>query len=629
MNEDKIISDLFKSMEMIAEKKINDTDFPTILVGTVIERLFNSDSYSISYLNTEITASSIGGLYSKGDEVFIILPEGINKTKFILGNTNNRTPTFTFNGEGLSEKDLLQLQEIIKEIQDLTSDNIISPSEKQNLLIQWENIKKSYEEILELKKPYEGDINIDLLDVSYSNLKLEFDKIFSNMSDNTEIDGEAFRAMILGYLQLDKKARLDIQDALRKELTYKVDIFSTNGEAFKNNSIQTNLNAIVMKGKNIITESLPNSAIIWKKLDGSGNEIPGWSFIGRSVSITQDDVDGRQIFQVSIFIESAEVAKDIITIVDLNDIGALSVAVDIKESKAQIYNPEEKTYTPDYTVKNQILKAAASYAGKDISEKSTFTWSFNGVKVEDTDSRFIVDNSMLTIKKNILNPDTMSNGTIGLLVEYYIDEYQLTVDESRSFDFSCAKDGESPIIPMILTPKGTSIKNEGYDLQATFVLRRGEELITPSQINWFLSEDSIIWTPIALSSNMSTIAILRETINGVLHIKANCTYNGETFEASAVSFYDLLDSVNVSVIGSGIFKDGNPNTYTADIFLGQELIENPEEKYDIVWSITNETMRASLFNQSWPKRGQRISVLQEEIPDNNGVALVVNVFNKE
>ena len=84
MDQDKIVQDLFRSVELIAEKKISELDAPQVIVGTIIERLNNSDAYSISYLNTEITASSLGGLYNKGDEVFVLLPSGLNKTKFIV-----------------------------------------------------------------------------------------------------------------------------------------------------------------------------------------------------------------------------------------------------------------------------------------------------------------------------------------------------------------------------------------------------------------------------------------------------------------------------------------------------------------------------------------------------------------
>ena len=629
MDQDKIVQDLFKSMELIADKKISELDTPGVIVGNIIERLNNSDSYSISYLNTEVTASSLGGLYNKGDEVFILLPSGLNKTKFILGKTNNRTPTFTFNGEGLSEQDLALLQDIINEIQNLTSDNVISPVEKQTLQIQWQNIVKSYNEVMELVSPYKDEIDTSELEQSFNSLSILFTSILANMEESTPIDGEAFRNAVTAYLTLDKNIRLAVQAALREELTYKVDIFSSNGESFKNGVIETTLTAVVMRGKNIVTDVIGDTNIIWKKLNGMGEEISGWTRTGKSININQDDVDGKQIFQVSIQIDQAIVARDIVTIVDLNDIGNVSLSATTTRNKVQIYNPETGTFKPDYTVTNQQIAITAIYGGEDVTLDSVFTWYYNDEELTISDSRFVIGNDKLTIKKNLMNTTTITSMKMKAVVRYYNPDYQVDVDNIIEIDFSCVQDGETPILAQILAPKGTVIKNEGTDLSATAVLRQGNILLTPDSITWYSSNNTTTWTEIPLSANLNTIAILRETIDGTLHVKATVTYKSKTYDTAVISFADLLDTINPVIIGSGLFRDGSTNTYTADIYLGQDLVDDPEQYYDIVWSITNQQMRASLFNTDWPKRGKTITVSASEVPDNPGVALIVNVFKKD
>lgn len=629
MDQDKIVQDLFRSVELIAEKKISELDTPEIIVGSIIERLNNSDAYSVSYLNTEITASSLGGLYKKGDEVFILLPSGINKTKFILGKTNNRTPTFTFNGEGLSEKDLALLQDIINEIQNLSSDNVISPVEKQSLQVQWQNILNSYNEVMELVGPYSDKIDTAQLEESFNSLRTLFTMILANMEESTPIDGEAFRNAVAGYLALDKDIRLAVQAALREELTYKVDIFSSNGEAFKNGVIDTVLSAVVMRGKNIVTDAIGETNIIWKKLDGMGEEIPTWTKTGKSISINQDDVDGKQIFQVSIQIDAAIVARDIVTIVDLNDIGNVSLSFTTSKNKVQVYNPETGKFTPDYSVDNQEITITAIYGGEDVTLDSVFTWFYNNQEITLSDNRFTLNNNKLIIKRNLMNTINIPSMKIKVNVRYYNPDYQVDVDNIIEIDFSCVQDGETPILAQIIAPKGTVIKNEGVDLSATTILRQGNSLLTPSSIRWFSSDDTEVWTEIPLTRDLNTIAILRETINGTLHIKSEAYYKDDIYQSSVISFADLLDAVNPVIIGSGLFKDNTANTYTADIYLGQELVSDPELYYDIVWSITNQEMRASLFNGDWPKRGKTITVNASEIPDNPGIALILNVFKKE
>ena len=628
MNENKIITDLFQSMELIAEKKINEVDFPSVLVGTVVERVFNSDAYIVSYLNTEITASSMGGLFLKGDEVFILAPRGLNKTKFILGKTSNRTPTFTYNAEGLSEKDLQRLQEIVDAVQDMSSDNLITPVEKQSLSIQWQTIQKSYQEVLSMRDPYSDEIDSAPLTSAYLEIERLFVLVLADTSTTTSIEGENFREKVSMYLNLDKAMRISVQEALREEITYKVDIISSNGESFKNSVIDTNLSALIFRGKDNITINFSPDNIRWIKLNGEGQPIPGWSRNGQTVNITQEDVESKQIFKVGVYVEEAEVAQDIVTIVDLNDIGALSTTVTASLSKSQVYQPKESRFVPDYETTPILLSALGFYGGKEVTSQCSVEWYYNNTKIV-SDTRFTIANNSLTIKKNLMNADTLPNMKIRASIRYYHQDYQIDIDDQQDIDFSCVKDGETPIVASIFAPKGTMIKNEGMDLSATTVLRRGDEILTPDSIEWLLSEDSLVWRPISLSQNMSTIAILRETINGVLHIKSISNYKGEKYESQVVSFSDLLDSVNVSIIGSGFFKDYGTNTYTADIFLGQELVEDPESVYDIVWSITNETARASLFNTSWPKRGKRITVSSDEVPDNSGVALTINVLKRD
>ena len=629
MDQDKIVQDLFRSVELIAEKKISELDAPQVIVGTIIERLNNSDAYSISYLNTEITASSLGGLYNKGDEVFVLLPSGLNKTKFILGKTNNRTPTFTFNGEGLSEKDLALLQGIINEIQDLSSDNVISPIEKQSLQVQWQNIQKSYSEVMEMVKPYSDEIDTTQLKESFNSLQTLFLTILANMEVSTPIDGESFRNAVAGYLALDKDTRLAVQAALREELTYKVDIFSSNGETFKNGVIDTLLSAIVMRGKKIITDAIGPTNIIWKKLDGMGGEIPGWIRTGRSISINQDEVDGKQIFQVSIQVDQAIVARDIITIVDLNDIGNVSLSATTSKNKVQTYNPETGNFTPDYSVDNQEITITAVYGGEDVTLDSVFTWFYKDQEITSQDNRFTLKNNKLVIKKNIMDTTNNPSMKIKANARYYNPDYKVDVDNIIEIDFSCVKDGDTPILAQIIAPKGTVIKNEGIDLSATTILRQGNTLLTPSSIRWFSSSNSKTWTEIPLTRDLNTIAILRETINGTLHVKSEAYYKDDIYQSSVISFADLLDTVNPVIIGSGLFRDNTANTYTTDIYLGQELVSNPELYYDIIWSITNHEIGASLFNGNWPKRGKTITVQASEVPDNSGISLILNVFKKE
>lgn len=94
---------------------------------------------------------------------------------------------------------------------------------------------------------------------------------------------------------------------VKDDIVYKVEIHSTQGWVFKNGIINTRLNAIVYRGKDNITDMLPNTAFIWTKTDKDGNPDTSWNEAhanaGRSVQITSQDVYQRANLKCEINIE--------------------------------------------------------------------------------------------------------------------------------------------------------------------------------------------------------------------------------------------------------------------------------------------------------------------------------------
>ena len=116
--------ELFDAIRLIARNEIEKQSSTDTVIGTVIERVESSDAYKVSYQNIEILASSMGGRYNAGDSVYVMLPKGrLDGVKFIIGKTNDRTPTITTNANGLSASTLGMIQDIINNFNDLISDN--------------------------------------------------------------------------------------------------------------------------------------------------------------------------------------------------------------------------------------------------------------------------------------------------------------------------------------------------------------------------------------------------------------------------------------------------------------------------------------------------------------------------
>lgn len=91
-------------------------------------------------------------------------------------------------------------------------------------------------------------------------------------------------------------ALLELEN-LKEDIVYKVEISSSNGNIFKNGAITTVLTAKVYKGKEDITDTLDNTAFVWRKFDKNGMESTAWRNahlgMGKSITITHEDVQEK------------------------------------------------------------------------------------------------------------------------------------------------------------------------------------------------------------------------------------------------------------------------------------------------------------------------------------------------
>lgn len=105
------------------------------------------------------------------------------------------------------------------------------------------------------------------------------------------------------YTDIDEKLT-DVEN----NVTYKVEIVSTNGSAFRNDMIETTLIAIVYKGKEDITQTLPLTAFRWTRKSDDVDSDFLWNkahsaFYSNVLVITSDDVEGRATFNCQVSID--------------------------------------------------------------------------------------------------------------------------------------------------------------------------------------------------------------------------------------------------------------------------------------------------------------------------------------
>lgn len=96
-----------------------------------------------------------------------------------------------------------------------------------------------------------------------------------------------------------KEAQEGVEE-VKKQVPYKVELVSSNGTTFKNGLIDTEITAIVYKGKENITATLPKTAFIWTKKDKDGFFDVAWNYehvgIGNKITVSSFDVVQRAVF---------------------------------------------------------------------------------------------------------------------------------------------------------------------------------------------------------------------------------------------------------------------------------------------------------------------------------------------
>lgn len=244
--------------------------------------------------------------------------------------------------------DLVAGWEYAKNLMDsMVQDNMISPYEKKELRTEWAKIFQQFEGYKLKAAVYYPDLTkfeeFNDLEIAYNKLyKYLFETIHgndtkpildpTNVTTTSGIDRDEFtllfselnKFMILldNKLASDTRTQLqenqklldsileDIED-LMDDVPYIVRLTSTKGTTFKNNNINTELRAQLLKGNVDLTPNIPTTGFVWKKYDKDGIEDIDWGLAhatsGSSVTITRDDVHEKAIFSVDFYYDNAQV----------------------------------------------------------------------------------------------------------------------------------------------------------------------------------------------------------------------------------------------------------------------------------------------------------------------------------
>lgn len=225
-------------------------------------------------------------------------------------------------------------------VKDFIDDTIITPYEKKRLKEEWTKIRLNHDFLSEILVGYYDDAGASLPEVQLFNQKyiILFDYLFvnpqadgftlldtSNLTKSTLVDREEFELSFDNYRvqvpvinrliqmrakdlavsanDLAQQAQDNVNEVMN-DVVYKLEILSSKGLLFRNGNISTVISAKVYRGKDDITNTIPNTGFIWKKYDKNGVLDTVWTNqnvgIGKTFIIDEGDVYQKAVFHCDV-----------------------------------------------------------------------------------------------------------------------------------------------------------------------------------------------------------------------------------------------------------------------------------------------------------------------------------------
>lgn len=312
---------------------IRNPDFPDEVVimqsGVIALSKDNGETWKTAIKPDGIVAERLIGQIIAGNELIITNRSG----SFTMDNNGMEIEASAFvvkSGTGVNLVD--RWQNSSNFVDEFKDDALITPYEKKMLKIEWDKIQEKYDSNIFLIDTYfkVNDVLPELLFITTYNSKYQelHDYLFvdligtsilpmldtDNMANTTRIDREYFDAKFSNFntaqVEVEKQISIkakEINDETQRninevmdDVVYKTELHSTKGNTFFNGDVETTIYAVVYRGKDNITSTLPNSAFKWKKYNKDGVIDTIWTNdhngVGNTIIINKNDVDRKAIF---------------------------------------------------------------------------------------------------------------------------------------------------------------------------------------------------------------------------------------------------------------------------------------------------------------------------------------------
>ena len=323
---------------------IRNPDFPEEVVimqsGIIALSKDGGENWKTAIKPDGIVAERLIGQIIAGQELIITNSAG----SFTFDNNGVQIDASSFVVRSGSGQQVVNLLDVWNGTTDFVNavvdDNIITAYEKKMMKLEWDKMKSLYDSIVIRLNGYYEDQGNSIPDVvvfhdKYLSL---YNYLFvdpltdgfpllaeGNITKSTRVDRVIFNARFIEYdtykvkveevlslraNELANNAQNTADGAyqyiqeIENDIVWKIEFHSPRGFTFKNGDIDTVITARVYRGKDNVTDTIPNSGFIWKKFDKNGVQDMAWTNahvgVGNVISVTREDVQEKAIFSCDI-----------------------------------------------------------------------------------------------------------------------------------------------------------------------------------------------------------------------------------------------------------------------------------------------------------------------------------------
>lgn len=255
-----------------------------------------------------------------------------------------------------------------------------------------------------------------------------------------------------------------------------------------------------------------------------------------------------------------------ITIVDITDIGEFSIYPMANSPLSVVYDPNQNTYTPDWSSNQLTLTPMVYYAGKQLPAQTTgltVTWKRKeGINAESPlQSGETVANNSLTVSANKLADSTSGLLTYICTAEYVEPESQTKLEASGQITFSLIKHATNV--------KKCSITGENvFKYNTNSVLVGADNIVLTATVSnvsiskWQYKNTSGAWTDYPVTAGHNT-----DRTSATLKVYAN----EDVFVNDVATIRVTTNDNSVSDICTVVkLRDGSPGEGTVTAVLSND-----------------------------------------------------------